>query len=60
MIKKPKRRLWQKEKNVEAKYNLINDLGFNLCIAPQSLVMRLVAYFGVEGSCQNRGPKKVK
>ena len=26
---------------------MLNDLGFNLCIAPQSLVMRLVAYFGV-------------
>jgi len=26
---------------------LSNDLGFNLCIAPRSLVVRLVAYFGV-------------
>ena len=26
---------------------MLNDLGFNLCIAPQSLVVRLVAYFGV-------------
>jgi len=25
----------------------LNDLGFNLCVAPQSPVMRLVAYFGV-------------
>jgi len=26
---------------------LLNDLGFNLCVAPQSPVVRLVAYFGV-------------
>jgi len=26
----------------------------------QSLVIRLVAYFRVEGSCQNRGPKEVE
>jgi len=26
---------------------LLNDLGFNLCVALQSLVVRLVAYFGV-------------
>ena len=25
----------------------MNDLGFNLCVAPRSLVVRLVAYFGV-------------
>jgi len=25
----------------------LNDLGFNLCVVSQSLVMRLVAYFGV-------------
>jgi len=39
---------------------LINNLGLNLCIAPWSLVMILVAYFGVEGSHQNRGPKEVE
>jgi len=38
----------------------MNDLSFNLCVAPQSLVMMLVVYFGVEGSCQRRGPKKVE
>jgi len=37
----------------------MNDLGFNLCVAPQSLVMRLVVYFGVEGSRQKRGSKEV-
>ena len=26
----------------------MNDLGFNLYVAPQSLVVRLVAYFGVK------------
>jgi len=39
---------------------LMNNLGFNLYVAPWSLVMRLVAYFGIEESCQNRGSKKVK
>ena len=48
MIKKPKRRLWWKEKDVGVEYDLMNNLGFNLCVAPQSLVMRLVAYFRVE------------
>ena len=28
--------------------DLLNDLGFNLYVAPQSLVMRLVAYFRVK------------
>jgi len=27
----------------------MNDLGFNLCVVLWSPVMRLVAYFGVEG-----------
>jgi len=26
--------------NIRVEYNLVNDLGFNLCITPQSLVMR--------------------
>ena len=47
MIAKPERRLWWTVKDVGAKNNLLNDLGFNLCIASQSLVMRLVMYFGV-------------
>ena len=41
------RRLQQTVKNVGAKSDLLNDLGFNLCVAPQSPVMRLVVYFGV-------------
>ena len=47
MIAKPERRLWQTVKNVGAENDLLNDLGFNLCVAPQSPVVRLVTYFGV-------------
>ena len=47
MIPKPERRLWWTVKDVGAENDLLNDLGFNLCVAPQSLVVRLVAYFGV-------------
>jgi len=47
VIAKPERRLWWTVKDVGAKNNLLNDLGFNLCVAPQSLVMRLVVYFRV-------------
>ena len=47
MIAKPKRRLRQTVKDVGAENDLLNNLGFNLCVAPQSLVVRLVAYFGV-------------
>jgi len=52
-------RLWQRGKDTEAENNLLNDLGFNLCVAPQSPVMRLVAYFGVIESHQDRGPKEL-
>ena len=41
------RRLWRTVKDVGAENDLLNDLGFNLCVVPQSPVMRLVAYFGV-------------
>ena len=47
MIAEPERRLWWTGKNVRVENNLLNDLGFNLCVAPWSLVMRLVTYFGV-------------
>ena len=47
MIAKPERRLRRTVKDVGAENNLLNDLGFNLCVAPQSLVVRLVAYFRV-------------
>ena len=36
-------------KDVRVKNDLLNDLGFNLCVVPQSLVVRLVAYFRVMG-----------
>ena len=42
------RRLWQTLKDVGVENDLLNDLGFNLCVAPRSPVVRLVAYFGVE------------
>jgi len=42
-----KRRLRRTIKDVGAENDLLNDLGFNLCVAPRSLVMRLVAYFRV-------------
>jgi len=41
------RRLWRTVKDVGAENDLLNDLGFNLCVAPRSPVVRLVAYFGV-------------
>ena len=41
------RRLQRRDKDVGAENDLLNDLGFNLCVVPQSLVVRLVAYFGV-------------
>ena len=47
MITKPERRLRRTVKDIGAENDLLNDLGFNLCVAPQSLVMRLVMYFGV-------------
>jgi len=42
-----KRRLRRTIKDVGAENDLLNDLGFNLCVAPRSLVVRLVAYFRV-------------
>jgi len=43
----PERRLQQTDKDIGVENNLLNDLGFNLCVVPWSLVMRLVVYFGV-------------
>jgi len=47
VIAKPERRLRQTVKDIGAENDLLNDLGFNLCVAPQSPVVRLVTYFGV-------------
>jgi len=48
VIAKPERRLWQTGKDIGAENNLLNNLGFNLCVAPWSLVVRLVTYFRVK------------
>ena len=42
-----KRRLWRTVKDIGAENDLLNDLGFNLCVAFWSPIVRLVAYFGV-------------
>jgi len=51
--------LWRRGKDVEAENDLLNDLGFNLCVVLRSLVVRLVTYFGVMESHQDRGPKEL-
>jgi len=47
VIAKPERRLRRTVKDIGAENDLLNDLGFNLCVVPQSPVIRLVMYFGV-------------
>jgi len=47
VIAELERRLQWTGKDIGAKNNLLDDLGFNLCIVPWSLVVRLVTYFGV-------------
>jgi len=47
VIAKPERRLQWTVKDVGVENNLLNDLGFNLYVAPWSPVVRLVTYFGV-------------
>jgi len=42
------RRLQRRDKDVRVESDLLNDLGFNLYVAPWSLVVRLVVYFGVK------------
>jgi len=42
------RRLRRRDKDVGAESDLLNDLGFNLCVVSWSLVVRLIAYFGVK------------
>jgi len=41
------RRLRWTVEDVGAENDLLNDLGFNLCVAPRSPVVRLVTYFRV-------------
>jgi len=38
----------------------MNYLSFNLCVAPWSLVVILVTYFGVEGSRQRKDSNEVE
>jgi len=52
-------RLQRRSKDVGAENNLLNDLGFNLCVVPRSPVVRLVVYFRVMESRQDRGPKEL-
>jgi len=42
------RRLQWRGKDVRVENDLLNDLGFNLCVVPWSLVVRLVVYFRVK------------
>jgi len=51
------RRLRRQDKDVGAESDLLNDLGFNLYVAPRSPVMRLVAYFGVEKVAKTEVPE---
>ena len=40
MKEKPQEKTLVERNNVGVKYNLMNNLGFNLCVAPQSLVIK--------------------
>ena len=60
MMKKPKEGSSRQKKISEQSTTLMNNLGFNLCVVLWSLVMRLVIYFIVERSCQNRGSKEIE
>jgi len=51
------RRLRRRDKDVGAENDLLNDLGFNLCVAPRSPVVRLVAYFGVKEVTKTEVPE---
>ena len=48
MIAKPERRLQWTGKDIRVENDLLNNLGFNLCVVPQSPVVRLVTYFRVK------------
>jgi len=40
MRKKPQEKTPAEKNNVGVEYDLINNLGFNLCVVPWSLVMK--------------------
>jgi len=48
VIAKPERRLQWTGKDIRVENDLLNNLGFNLCVVPQSPVVRLVTYFRVK------------
>ena len=43
MKEKPQEKTLVERNDIRVEYNLMNNLGFNLCVAPWSPVMRLVA-----------------
>jgi len=47
VIAEPERRLQWIGKDVGVENDLLNNLGFNLCVVPWSPVVGLVTYFGV-------------
>ena len=40
MREKPQEKTPVEKNDIRVEYNLMNNLGFNLCVAPQSLVVR--------------------
>ena len=60
MIEETKENSSEQIKTLEQSTTLMNDLSFNLCVAPWFSVVRLVTYFRIEGSCQNRGPRDIE
>ena len=58
MIAKPKRRFRQTVKDVGAENDLLNDLGFNLCIAPRFSGHEVGRVFWSSRSRQDRGSKR--
>ena len=61
MIKNPKKQaLVNRVKILEQSMTLMNDFGFNLYVASWSLVIKLVTYFEIGISYQNRGPRNIE
>ena len=51
MREKPQEKTPVEKNDIRVEYNLMNNLGFNLCVVLQSPSHEVVAYFGVEESC---------
>jgi len=60
MIEEPKEDSSGQIKTLEQSMTLMNDLGFNLCVASWFPIVRLVTYFGMEGSYQNKGSRNIE